>query len=56
MNKTYPRRQPLSERIDLVVTTDLKQRVFEKAAAEGKPASEFIREAITRMVTAEIAA
>jgi len=42
----YPRRAPLNERIELVVSADLKAKAYAIAAAKGKPASEFIRDAI----------
>lgn len=47
MNRSkYPRRAPLDERIELVVPADLKAQAYAVAAAKGKPASEFIRDAI----------
>jgi hypothetical protein len=48
----YPRRAPLNERIELVVSADLKAKAYAIAAAKGKPASEFIRDAIRLSVEA----
>ena len=47
MNRSkYPRRAQLNERIEVAVPPDLKAKAYAVAAAKGKPASEFIRDAI----------
>ena len=42
----YPRRAHLDDRIELAITSDLKERAYVVAAKKGLPAAEFIRQAI----------
>lgn len=57
MNRSkYRLRQPLVERIEVAVTPEMKEATYELAARMGKPAAEFIRDAISNAVTRETAA
>ena len=56
MNRSkYPRRPQLNERLELAITPELKERAYEMAAKKGKPASDYIRDAIERSLQAEMA-
>ena len=48
----YPRRPQLDDRIEIAVTTEMKRKAYEMAATKGKPAAEFIREAIAHSIEA----
>lgn len=57
MNRSkYPLRPQLVERIEVAVTPEMKEQAYEVAAKKGKPAAEFIREAIASSITSELAA
>lgn len=51
MNRSkYPLRPQLVERIEVAVTPEMKEQAYEAAARKGKPAAEFIREAIANSI------